>query len=174
MGTSRIWISWWFGYNFHCSCWIWIPSRNRSGWFDIISAALAPNRKKCGSNPGIPFANRLKCGISWLIQRKLVVLLPPVNRLYERLLQLRLAQPQHIINYARYSVKKFSPTLTGLSKFMSAELSCLIILWHLKFGTFILPKFVKKYAASRLERTRDLFWKCPSRMPREVCKCSSI
>lgn len=75
---------------------------------------------------------------------------------YERLMQLRLTQPQHIINYALFR-EEVLQDLEGAFRVYERGIELFSYPVAFEIWNIYLPKFVAKYAASRLERTRDLF-----------------
>lgn len=123
---------------------------------DIISAALAPNRKKCGIESWDSLAKSLKMWNFLIDSEEARGASAACESAYERLLQLRLAQPQHIINYALFREEVLAD-IDGAFKIYERGIELFNYPVAFEIWNIYLPKFVKKYAASRLERTRDLF-----------------
>lgn len=123
---------------------------------DIISSALAPNRKKSGIESWDSLGKSLKLWNFLIDSEEARGASSACESAYERLLQLRLAQPQHIINYALFREDVLSD-MDGAFKIYERGIELFNYPVAFEIWNIYLPKFVKKYASSRLERTRDLF-----------------
>ena len=123
---------------------------------DIIYSALAANRKKTGIESWDSLGKSLKMWNFLIDSEEARGVSAACESAYERLLQLRLAQPQHVINYALFREEVLSD-LDGAFKVYERGIELFNYPIAFEIWNIYLPKFVKKYAASRLERTRDLF-----------------
>ena len=123
---------------------------------DIISAALSPGRKRCGKESWDNLGKSLKLWNFLIDSEESRGVTSACESAYERLLQMRLAQPQHIINYAMFREEVLNDPD---SAFKIYERGIELFNYPIAFEIWniYLPKFVKRYASSRLERTRDLF-----------------
>lgn len=123
---------------------------------DIITSALSPGRKKTGREvwdkvyKSVPLWNFL------IDAEEARGAISSCEAAYEKLLQLRLAQPQHIINYALFREEVLNDPD---SAFKVYERGIELFNYPIAFEIWniYLPKFVKRHASTRLERTRDLF-----------------
>eukprot|EP01134_Creolimax_fragrantissima_P005435 CFRG5435T1 len=96
--------------------------------------------------------------------------LQTVKAVYDRILDLRIATPQIIINYAMYleENKYFEDA------FRIYERGIGLFQWPYVYDIYIMyiNKFVTRYAGEKLERTRDIFEQalegCPSKYAKEI------
>lgn len=123
---------------------------------EIISEALSPGRKKTGREAWDSLSKSLILWNFLIDAEESRGATGACEAAYERLLQLRLAQPQHIINYALFREEVLADPD---SAFKIYERGIELFNYPVAFEIWnvYLPKFVKRYAATRLERTRDLF-----------------
>lgn len=123
---------------------------------EIISSALSPGRKKTGNESWDTLGKSLKLWNFLIDSEEARGALSACEAAYEKLLQLRFAQPQHIINYALFREEVLNDPD---SAFKIYERGIELFNYPIAFEIWniYLPKFVKRYASSRLERTRDLF-----------------
>ncbi len=123
---------------------------------DIISSALSPGRKKTGNESWDTLGKSLKMWNFLIDSEEAIGSVSACEAAYERLLQLRLSQPQHIINYAMFREEVLNDPD---SAFKIYERGIELFNYPIAFEIWniYLPKFVKRYASTRLERSRDLF-----------------
>lgn len=123
---------------------------------EIISSALSPGRKKTGNMGWDNIGKSLELWNFLIDSEEARGALGACEAAYERLLQLRLAKPQHIINYALFREESLADPD---SAFKIYERGIELFNYPIAFEIWniYLPKFVKRYASTRLERTRDLF-----------------
>ncbi|KNC76167.1 hypothetical protein SARC_11321 [Sphaeroforma arctica JP610] len=96
--------------------------------------------------------------------------LQTVKAVYDRILELRIATPQIIINYAMYleEYKYFEDA------FRVYERGIGLFQWPFVYDLYIMyiNKFVKRYGGEKLERTRDIFEQalegCPPKYAKEI------
>lgn len=90
------------------------------------------------------------------------------RQMYDRMIELKIATPQIIINYARfleehdYFEEAFRVYERGIDAF---TYPVTFELWNI-----YLSKFVKRYGASKLERARDLFEQALEKCPDKFCR----
>ncbi|KAJ2122168.1 pre-mRNA-splicing factor syf1 [Coemansia sp. RSA 720] len=91
-----------------------------------------------------------------------------VRSAYERMIELRIATPQTVVNYARYLEERacfedsFRAYERGIAEF---GYPVAIELWNI-----YLKRFVDRFGGSKLERTRDLFEQALDGCPSEYAK----
>ncbi|VDK19163.1 unnamed protein product [Anisakis simplex] len=85
------------------------------------------------------------------------------QRVYERIIDLRIATPQIIINYAKFLEENdyFE------NSFKTYEKGIALFKWPVvnEIWTVYLTKFLKRYGGKKLERARDLFEQCLETCP---------
>lgn len=123
---------------------------------EIISSALSPGRKKTGNEAWDSLGKSLRLWNFLIDSEEARGATGACEAAYERLLQLRLAQPQHIINYALFR-EELLEDLDGAFKIYERGIELFNYPVAFEIWNIYLPKFVKRYANTRLERTRDLF-----------------
>lgn len=123
---------------------------------EIISSALSPGRKKTGNLAWDNLGKSLDLWNFLIDSEESRGTAGACEAAYERLLQLRLAKPQHIINYAMFREEVLGDPD---SAFKVYERGIELFNYPISFEIWniYLPKFVKRYASTRLERTRDIF-----------------
>ena len=91
-----------------------------------------------------------------------------VRAAYERVISLRVASPQTILNYAafleenKYFEESFRAFEKGISLFSFPHA---LPIWKM-----YLTKFVNRYKGAKLERARDLFEECCETVPSNLAK----
>lgn len=123
---------------------------------EIVSSALSPGRKKTGNLAWDGLGKSLELWNFLIDAEEASGVVSSCEAAYERLLQLRLAKPQHIINYALFREEVLSD-IDGAFKIYERGIELFNYPIAFEIWNIYLPKFVKKYASKRLERTRDLF-----------------
>lgn len=123
---------------------------------EIISSALSPGRKKTGNEAWDSLGKSLRLWNFLIDSEEARGATGACEAAYERLLQLRLAQPQHIINYALFR-EEVLKDLDGSFKIYERGIELINYPVAFEIWNIYLPKFVKRYGNTRLERTRDLF-----------------
>ena len=123
---------------------------------EIISSALSPGRKKTGNSAWDGLGKSLELWNFLIDSEEARGAVSACEAAYERLLQLRLAKPQHIINYALFREEVLAD-LDGAFKVYERGIELFNYPIAFEIWNIYLPKFVKRYASTRLERTRDLF-----------------
>lgn len=123
---------------------------------EIISSALSSGRKKTGNSAWDGLGKSLELWNFLIDSEEARGAVYACEAAYERLLQLHLAKPQHIINYALFREEVLAD-LDGAFKVYERGIELFNYPIAFEMWNIYLPKFVKKYASTRLERTRDLF-----------------
>jgi pre-mRNA-splicing factor SYF1 len=124
---------------------------------DVLAQAIAPPPAKKAAHEAYPQLHRsLAVWNAFLDLEEARGASAAIEAAYERLLQLRLAQPQHIINYAHW-LEEGRGDLDAAFRVYERGIELFGYPVAFEIWNIYLPKFVARYAADRLERTRDLF-----------------
>ncbi|XP_042907950.1 pre-mRNA-splicing factor syf1 homolog isoform X2 [Parasteatoda tepidariorum] len=135
-------------------------------------ATAAPVHKGSYHDQSLPVQERLYKSLKvWLLYADLEEALgkfKSIKAVYDRIIDLRIATPQVIINYGlfleenNYFEEAFKAYEKGISLFKWPNV---YDIWN----TYLV-KFLKRYGGTKLERARDLFEQCLERCPAEFAK----
>ena len=123
---------------------------------DVLSRAIAPVSKRQISDAHQRLHRSLTIWNAYLDLEETRGASAAIEAAYERLLQLRVAQPQHVINYA-FWLEDDQKNLDGAFRVYERGIEMFGYPVAFEIWNIYLPKFMTRYGSTRLERTRDLF-----------------
>lgn len=94
------------------------------------------------------------------------------RKVYDKMIELRVASPQMIMNYAMFLEENEFFELA----FQAYEKGIALFRWPSVFDIWntYLVKFIKRYGGKKLERARDLFEQCLENCPPKHAKCKTF
>ena len=135
-------------------------------------ACVIPSKKTDYFDPNEPVQNRLHKSIKlWSMFADLEEsfgTFESAKRVYENIIELRIASPQIIINYGLFlEENKFFE-----EAFRVYEKGIALFKWPVVYDIWLkyLTNFIARYGGSKLERLRDLFEQCVENIPQKFAK----